>query len=390
MSEHVVLVIPRMDVGGAQESALTLARHLPAVGWEASVATFMDGPMRARFEEAGVAVDVLADRRHRAINLPGFAADMRRMRRDLLAVMDRRDARVVQIQTLGTLAFVVAGLRRGGRARVLWRIANVTLPGGADGIKGWLQRRAYRSRSGSVDAVVAVSDEVAEAFVRATRVPRDRVRVVLNAVDTDRLPAPVDREAVRADLGLGSGDRAIVCVASFKEQKGHRYLVEAVRAVGPEHPEMRVLLLGDGDLRERVQDQVQRVGLDEQIRFLGRRDDVAAVLAASDGFVLPSLWEGFSMALAEAMASEVPVIATAVSGTVQVLRDGLDGWLVPPGDAAALAGALREWVADPAGARERARSARARIEDGFGAAAQAERYAALFAGREAVHQVVAP
>ena len=203
----VLLVVPAMDVGGAQESALSLARNLPAVGWGAAAVTFADGPMRADFEAAGVPVDVLADRRHRAIALPWFLADMVRMRRALVAAVRMHGADVVQIQMLGTLAFLVMTLRAGQHADVVWRIANVTLPGAGDPGAGAALKRAahrvlYRVGARAVDGVVAVSEEVAEAFVRDTGAPRNRVRVMLNGVDTARYPASGDRGAVRASLGF--------------------------------------------------------------------------------------------------------------------------------------------------------------------------------------------
>ena len=172
-----------------------------------------------------------------------------------------------------------------------------------------------------------------------------------------------------------------MCVASLKEQKGHRFLVEAAAKVLPGMPDAHVLLVGDGTLRPALERQIAEAGLEGRVHLLGERRDVASLLLAADAFVLPSLWEGFSVALVEAMASGLPVIATAVSGTTQVLQDGVSGWLVAPGDAERLAGAMEMLLADPAEASRRGRAARARVETGFSARAQAERYAALYEGR---------
>ena len=201
-------------------------------------------------------------------------------------------------------------------------------------LKRAAHRLLYRIGARSADGVVAVSDEVAASFARRTGARRDRVTVIENGVDVDRFPPPgVDRDAVRAELGFGPRDRLLTCVASFKEQKGHAVLVDAAAKVLPAWPDAHVLLVGDGALRSSIAAQVAAAGLDGRVHLLGNRRDVAAILAASDGFVLPSRWEGFSVALAEAMASGLPVVATAVSGTTQVMRDGETGWLVPPGDA---------------------------------------------------------
>jgi glycosyltransferase involved in cell wall biosynthesis len=114
------------------------------------------------------------------------------------------------------------------------------------------------------------------------------------------------------------------------------------------------------------------------VHFLGMRRDVPALLAASDSFVLPSLWEGLPLALVEAMAGRLPVIATRVSGTEQVMIDGKTGWVVPPGDAPALAVAMRELLADDRRAATMAASARHRATR-FSAESQALELSSLFA-----------
>ena len=131
-------------------------------------------------------------------------------------------------------------------------------------------------------------------------------------------------------------------VGTFKRQKGHIHLITAASAVLPELPNLHLVLAGDGPLLEDVRAQVVAAGLSDRVHFLGTRRDVPALLAASDSFVLPSLWEGLPLALVEAMAGDLPVIATKVSGTEQVMVDGRTGWVVPPGDASALADAMRE------------------------------------------------
>lgn len=385
----VLLVVPNLDIGGAQETALTLARFLPQAGLRTAVATFRDGPLRADLEAAGIPVDVLPARQHRAVALPWFAADMLRLRRALVASVRRRDADVVQIQTLGTLAFLVMTLRVGTGVQLWWRIANVTFlvaddgtgPGWAFAMKRAAHRLLYRLGARVVDGVVAVSDDVADAFRRETRSPASRLAVVLNGVDVDRFPADVDREAVRADLGVAPGDHLMIAVATFKEQKGHRFLVDAVASVAPAFGDLRIALVGSGALEADVRTRVGGAGLADRFVFAGSRRDVPALLAAADSFVLPSLWEGFSVALLEAMASRLPIVATAVSGTTQVMTDGETGWLVPPGDADALAAAIKELLSDPAHADVLAGAARERVEEAFGARRQAAAYAELYRRR---------
>jgi glycosyltransferase involved in cell wall biosynthesis len=272
--------------------------------------------------------------------------------------------------------------------QVWWRIPNVIFLVREDtvGRHWWLlgakraaHRWLYRNGARVVDGVIAVSDEAAHAFCRTVGYHGDGVEVVMNGVDIERYPAVADRGEIRSRLGFGPDDHLMTMVGTFKRQKGHRFLMEATASIIARFPALHVLLVGDGDLTNEVGVQVQEAGLAGRIHFLGSRRDVPELLLASDSFVLPSLWEGFSVALIEAMASRLPVIATAVSGTTQVMIDGATGWLVPPGDADALAAAMVQLLSDRDRAETMAATAHDRVAASFGATAQAERLAALFA-----------
>jgi glycosyltransferase involved in cell wall biosynthesis len=204
------------------------------------------------------------------------------------------------------------------------------------------------------------------------------VSVICNSVDTRRYNLSAGSAATRRGLGLDEGDHVMAVVATFKRQKGHRFLIEAANTVVPQFPNLHILFIGDGELREELQALTKRLGLEGHIHFLGTRGDVPALLAASDSFALPSLWEGLPMALIEAMASGLPVIATEVSGTNQVMVSGETGLLVPPGDASALATAIASVLTDPARAASMGAAARQRVEEYFGAQEQARAHVALF------------
>jgi glycosyltransferase involved in cell wall biosynthesis len=387
----VLFLLPNLDVGGAQESARTVASLLPSVGCPTAVCTFRDGPLRADLETAGVPVERLAPRRHPVAMLPWYLAETRRLRRDLRRVAAAHGAGVLQCQTLGPTAFLAAGLREPG-LQVWWRIPNVVFEVSAEkagrhrhllGLKRAAHRALYRHHARRIDGIVAVADDVADAFARTTGVARERVTVVPNGVDTDRYPAAVDRAEVRRSLGLAPEDRVLIAVGTFKRQKGHVHLLEAFAKVAAGHDDVHLLLVGDGDLRPEIERRVAALAVGERVHLLGSRRDVPALLAASDGAVLPSLWEGMSNALVEAMASALPVVATDVSGTNQVMIDGTTGWLVPPGEDEPLAAAIEALLEDPARARARGAAGRERVVEAFGARRQAERLAALYRGMPA-------
>jgi glycosyltransferase involved in cell wall biosynthesis/Ser/Thr protein kinase RdoA (MazF antagonist) len=383
----VMQVTPDLEIGGAQETVRTLAAHLPAAGCPTLVCTFGGGPLASEIAGLGVPVEKLPPRRWSVVALPAFAWEIARRRADLRRLVARYGVDVVQTQGLGTLDFLVMTLRTRRDLQVWWTIQNARftlraehLPGHAFmlGPKRALHRRLYRAGTRLVDGVIAVSEETAAAFRDVAGDAGGKLVVVGNAADVERYPARVDRDAIRARLGFGPAEHLMTVVGTFKPQKGHRYLVEAAGEVLADWPAAHVLLVGDGELAGEVRAQVGAAGLGGRVHFLGSRRDVPQLLAASDSFVLPSLWEGLPVALVEALASGLPVIATAVSGTSQVVLDGVTGWLVPPADSGALAAAMRRLLADPGRAAAMGAAGRRRVARSFSARGQAEHLAALF------------
>ena len=383
----VLLVTPNLEIGGAQENLRTMARHLRATGVRTVVCTFDDGPLRSEIEELGIPVEILPARRHGVFALPAFVREVFGTRRKLVALLDRHDVDVVQTYALGTLDFLVATLRGSRRVQVWWTIQNVQFMVRREhlGRHGWLlrpkllaHRLLYRAGARLVNGIIVVSDDVVAAFRDAVGYRGDKIRVVPNAADVERHSDASDREGLRAAMGFGPGDHVMTMVGTFKRQKGHAVLIAALGAIETRVPRLHVLLVGEGELSDDIRTQVEDAGLTGRVHFLGSRRDVPALLAASDSFVLPSLWEGLPVALVEAMASALPVVATAVSGTRQVMIDGETGFLVPPDDAPALARAIVELLSDPARASEMGVAGRRRVVTHFGAPAQAEHLATLF------------
>lgn len=394
----VMQLTRNLEIGGAQETVRTLAKYLPRTGCPTVVCTFGDGPLRQEIERLGVPVELLPGRRHGIVALPWFIIEMVHRRRDLLEVLAKHGAGVVQTQGLGTLDFLAMTLRIGGRTQVWWTIQNSNFMVRGEHVlrHKWLvgpkraaHRWLYRIGARIVNGVIAVSDETARSFCEAIGDVADKITVVANAVDVESYPAEADREEVRVRLGFGSGEHLMTMVGTFKRQKGHRYLVEAATSVVRRWPDLHILLVGGGDLAPEIETQVNAAGLSNRVHLLGSRRDVPEILAASDSFVLPSLWEGLPVALVEAMASGLPVIATSVSGTEQVMVEGVTGLLVAPGDAGALADAMIELLSDPAGAATMAAAGRERVAALFSAQGQAERLTALFrqGGRDAGGEV---
>lgn len=198
-----------------------------------------------------------------------------------------------------------------------------------------------------------------------------RTHVVPLGIELDRFLAVDHRPADGPVVGN---------VARLSEQKGHRYLLEAVPLVLERHPSARFALVGDGELRGELEALAESLGVAGHVEFLGRRDDVPELLATFDVFALPSLFEGLCLAVIEAQAAGVPVVATPVGGIRETVVDGETGLLVPPRDAAALAAAIVRLLDGPEEAARLAASARTRVGR-FSVERMVEATLSLYAGQ---------
>lgn len=207
-----------------------------------------------------------------------------------------------------------------------------------------LQRQVYRCSH----AIVANS-QAAAAQLRAEGVAADRVRVIPNGLDLDRF-RPRHRERPIS---------TIVSVANLRREKAHECLLAAAARLAPRYPDLRYLIVGDGPRAAELRALTRTLGLDERVRFLGHREDVADLLAGADIFVLPSRSEAFPNGALEAMAAGLPVVACRVGGLIDLIEHERTGLLVPPDDSAALADALDSLLRAPQSAAALGRSARA-------------------------------
>jgi glycosyltransferase involved in cell wall biosynthesis len=237
----------------------------------------------------------------------------------------------------------------------------------------WLQQFAFRM---GVNAVT-IADEVSASFRRVYR--RREAALIPNAIPVARYGAPsVSRAEWRARNGVAEDEFVYLSVARFWPQKDHRTLLEAFAKGATRNGGARLLLAGDGALREAAADLASRLGIAAQVTFLGHRDDIADVLAAADVFVLSSRWEGNPLSVMEAMSAGRAVLATRVGAIPELVRHGRDGLLVEAGDAAAMADAMRLLRAQPAARRAMGNSGRQRAIERFDLPAMVRAYTELY------------
>ncbi len=304
-----------MDFGrawrGGQQQLWLLARALEPLGWRSLIIT-PAADLGARWREAGF--EALSP-----------AAARRRLRRaDAVHVHDGRALGWALLARLGRRAPPLVASRR------------VAFPLRPLAAVKW--RRAQR--------VLAVSEFVRRDLLRAG-VARERVAVVCDAVDLASLPnAAAARRHTRQALGMAPDELCLACVSALTPEKGVGDLIAALPLLSDLHP--RLLLSGEGPLRGALQSEAERQGVATQLIWAQGRCGIPEAVAAAEIFVLPSRQEGLGSSILLARALERAVIATAVGGVPELVVSGADGLLVPPGDPAALAAAIRRAAADPA------------------------------------------
>jgi glycosyltransferase involved in cell wall biosynthesis len=265
------------------------------------------------------------------------------------------------------------GVAQGRRAAAPRMVTHVRdcLPGGP------VATATMRSVAATADLVLANSHYTGR-WIDAVA-PGARVEVVYNGIDQGRFDrSRIDGDAVRASLGAAGGRRPLLgVVGQLSEWKGHETAIEALGLLCAEGLDAHLLLIGAAVFVARatrfdnqayvahLRDVIARAGLADRVTFVGEREDVPELMATLDALLLPSREEPFGRAVIEAMALEVPVVATTVGGPAEIVTDGVEGYLRDPGDSRGWAQAVRALVEDPSAADEMGRRGRARVQGAF-------------------------
>lgn len=227
------------------------------------------------------------------------------------------------------------------------------------------------------DALVAVSEKLRQELITGG-IDEGRVRVINNGIDLGSVAPANEPRFVRTALGIRPEEKVITVVGRLSEEKGHEQLIQAFSEVCRLRKEIRLLIVGDGPLRDRLSARVRETGTEDKVVFAGLRRDIPDILAATDIFVLPSLEEGLPMALLEAMAASRPVIATRVGAVPAVVEQAMSGLLVEPGDAAGLRENMLFMLTRPDIAAAMGKNAQSRVEKKYSSANMAAEYLKLY------------
>jgi len=360
-----------LGTGGSERFLLNLISRLPRDRYRITLVQLCDAPLESETPRGGALPEWI-----RVVFLPvdavyginGWRA-YRALRR--LAAREAFDV----IQSQHEKSDVLNALLPRGRAGAV-RISNRRDTGFT---KSWRVRALLRRLDGRFDRIVAPADAILECVTADEGVPRERMQRICNGVDAAHF-SPVDastRARLRERLGFGEREFVVGCVSRMTPVKRHHALVDAFARLHARIPEARLVLVGDGPLRSRIETRIADAGLGGAVRLLGDLADVADVLPALDACALVSETEGMSNAILEAMSCGLPVVATAVGGNPELVAHERTGLLVPLGDGDALVAALLRLAHDPAFARECGRRARERVLAEFSIEVMAETFQTL-------------
>jgi len=214
------------------------------------------------------------------------------------------------------------------------------------------------------DGLIAISRQVKEHLISDFNLDEDKITVINNGIDVQNFGDFSSRQTLRKDLGIG--DLLLIgIVARLSDVKGHTYLLQSMRIVIKNFPSVKLLIAGEGKMKDALVKETDDLGLKNNVLFLPQVGGTENVLAAMDIFVMPSLQEGLGLALMEAMAQGLAVIGSAVGGIKTLIKDGYDGLLVEPANPAALAGALVRLLSDERLRNNLGANARKFIADNF-------------------------
>jgi glycosyltransferase involved in cell wall biosynthesis len=345
--KRVLLLIKGLGRGGAEQLLAATTRWVDhgRFAYEVGYLLPRKDALVGEIEAAGVPVRCLG---------PSRSSWVRRLRR----LVDERGVDLVHAHS--PVPAVGARLALAGRVRLVYTEHNV-----------WerYRRPTYWGNAltfGRNDHVFAVSDHVRASIhypraLASLRMPP--VETLYHGLEPDAEKAWSPPRGIREELGIPDGTPLVGTVGSLTLKKDHETLLRAAALLGEQSPGLRVVIVGQGPLAPRLRRLIGELGLERTVVLAGYRPDAPRVTAALDVFVLPSRYEGLPISLLEAMALGRPVVATRAGGTSEVLRDGVEGVLVPPGDPVALADALRSLLADQKRRRDLGTAAAERAGD---------------------------
>jgi glycosyltransferase involved in cell wall biosynthesis len=368
MKKRILHLITQLPTGGAEHLLAAIVRELDGDRYESLVCCIQErGELAALIEAAGVPV-VCLERRGKRFSIGTVLALARLMRERQI---DLVHCHLYHANLYGRLAARLVGIP------AIATVHNTYIR------RKWHRSLLNRWLGRGRGLVIAVSAEARADVIRHDRLDPQRVLLLPNGIDLTRVDTPLSQAAAKERLGYAADDFVIGCIGRLEEQKGHVNIIRAVGQLLETAPadlgrRLRLLIVGEGRLRGELERAVAASGLGASVLLAGSRSDVAEILRSLDLYVMPSLWEGLSLAMLEAMAAGLAVIISDVGGAAEVLGDGEFGVRVPPGDVGALAAAITALATNDTERRRLGGAARQRVREAYDLRERVRRLEAIY------------
>jgi len=371
---RILHLITSMPVGGAENLILTTINHLDPTRFSSVLCCIQSkGILGDEAEHSGIKLVALDRMKRKRFDLQAVEA--------IAAIIRREHIDVVHCHLYHAALYGRLAARRTGVSSVV-TVHNVySRPKWHRRlINWWLGRHTAR--------IIGVSQPVGNDVIRYDCIAPEKLIVIPNGIDLAPMLQTLDRETAKSRLGLPAGAQVIGCVGRLESQKGHRFLLEVLSMLRNKRGDCpHLVIVGTGSELGNIRQGIENMHLEDRVQLLGTRRDIPEILAALDLFVLPSLWEGLPLALLEAMAAGVPVIASAVGGVGEVLNDGMYGLALPPNDVPELYKAIVDLLDDQEKRLVLGRMGAKRAHQDYGACSMVHRLEEIYTATGAKEKV---
>lgn len=358
MVHKILFVIDNLEFGGGERGFLQLIKKLDRNKYRIHVAATAGGEFNKTINE---------------MDIPIFPVDMSykynlQAIKTLSGLINKEKYNIVHSQGARADFFARIAVRFSHRP---YLISTIQMP--VDGfnvniLKKCVYRILDRILECHVDRFIVVSDRLKRILIDSHRIPPEKIVKIYNGIEVDRFNLDLnDTKAtkIRKSLGINGSHTVIGGIGRLTWQKGFKYLMYSVPSIIQNHQKTKILIVGDGPLKNKLIEIAEKLDIKENIIFTGFRNDIDKILAAIDIFVVPSILEGFPMVILESMAMARPIIASNIPGISEQIIADSTGVLVPPEDSVKLGNAIVELLADRTKAKKIGENAREYVENNY-------------------------
>jgi len=365
MKSNVMIITPCFGYGGLERVVIDIIEEIDREKYNISFCTLLKPhpEMYDRIKNTGIPLYVIEKRK--GIDIAVFFK--------LINILRKENVNIINTHDIGATLYAFMTILLMRRIKIVHTDHSQILV-----MKKYLWIVKYVLRN-YVDLCITVSDDLKNILVKRFGVNENKIETIPNGINTEKFKCVEYSSKIMHEFKIENGEYIIGSVGRLTEQKGYEYLLKAMNILLAENKKIRLIIVGDGELRSSLKDLAIQLGIDEKVIFTGNRADIPEILKIFDVFVLSSLWEGQPISIIEAMASGKPIVVTDVGGNAEILGRGKYGVLVEPRNPSALAHAVKKVLYDKELASRLAKDASTVAENNLSRKTMTAKYEKIFA-----------